>query len=123
MSKRQHWLILSLAGFPLWLGLFLLFWLNPRWMWQMILPNAAQPLGWLITAATLGLTVCAYVIQRKTMLAAVMATSTGVAQDRSIRRKLVFVASLLFLVLPALLLVGFGPALNDLLLRGAFPSK
>lgn len=135
MSKQQHWLILSLAGLPLWLGIFLLL-LNPIFMRQMVVPNAAQPLGWLMTAAILGLTVGAYVMQRKALLAAATDTSAGVTQDRRFLRSVLFgpllahlpwrhgvlfVGSVLFLVLPALLLVLLGPALLGLLMRGILP--
>lgn len=135
MSKPQHWLILSLAGLPLWLGLFLMV-INPVFMRQMITPNAAQPLGWLMTAAILGLTGGAYVMQRKVLLAAATDTSAGVTQDHRFLRSVLFgpllahlpwrhgglfVGSVLFLVLPALLLVLLGPALITLLVRGGLP--
>ncbi len=135
MSKQQHGLILFLAGLPLWLGMFLLL-LNPIFMRQMVVPNAAQPLGWLMTAAILGLTVGAYALQRKLLLAAATDTSAGLRQDRRFLRSvlfgpllahlpwrhgLLFVGSVLFLVLPALLLVLLGPALMSLLARGLLP--
>lgn len=92
--------------------------INPKFILHLVAPSAAQPIGWLMTAAIVGLAAAAYMIQRKTVLAAAADTSAGVTQDRPARRGVAFVASILFLIVPALLLVLFGPAFITLLLSG-----
>jgi hypothetical protein len=119
MSKQQHGMILFWAGLPLGLGIILLL-INPRFMLQLLAPNAAQPVGWLMTAAIVGLAVATYMIQRKVVLAAAADTSAGVTQNRPTQRGMSFLASILFLVIPALLLILLGPALITILLSGVF---
>lgn len=105
MTKRQHWTVLSLAGLPLELGVFL-FLINPKFISQLFTPNKAQPIGWLMTAAILLLASAAYVVQRRIIV---------------LGKKGFFVGSVLFLVVPALLLVLFGPAIVMILKAGLYP--
>ena len=67
MSKQHQFLILFLSGLPLGLGIILLL-INPKFMLHLLTPNAAQPVGWLITAAAIGLAAAAYVIQRLSLI-------------------------------------------------------
>jgi hypothetical protein len=119
MSKRQHRMILFWSGLPLGVGVFLSL-INPRFMMRLLAPSTAQPVGWLITVAIVGLAVAAYMIQRKVVLAAAADTSVDVMQNRPTRRGLSFAASILFLVIPALLLILLGPAFITVLLSGVF---
>lgn len=119
MSKQQHRMILFWSGLPLGVGIFLSL-INPRFMMRLLAPSTAQPIGWLITAAIVGLAVAAYVTQRKVVFAAVADTSAGVTQNRPTQRSMSFLASILFLVIPALLLVLLGPAFITVLLSGVF---
>ncbi|HOU15728.1 MAG TPA: hypothetical protein PKZ84_21700 [Anaerolineae bacterium] len=117
MSKQQHRLVLFFAGLPLGLAICLTA-MNPRFMLRLLTPNAAQPVGWLMTAATVGLSAAVYFIQRKILLAATPDAYAGVKQTMSARHRLFFAGSLLFLAFPALLLVLLGPAFITLLLSG-----
>jgi len=117
MSKRQHRMILFWSGLPLGVGIILSL-VNPWFMLRLLTPSAAQPVGWLMVAGILGLVVAAYVVQRKSVLAAIADTSAGVIQNYPRQRGLAYVVSILFLVIPALLLVLFGPAFITLLLSG-----
>jgi hypothetical protein len=130
MSKQHQLVILSLSGLPLVLGIILLL-VNPKFMLQLLAPNAAQPIGWLMTAAIVGLVVAAYMVQRKVLRAATDSCA-GAPQNCAawsilfgpalvnlpLRYRLSLAGSLLFLVFPALLLVLFGPAFVTLLLSG-----
>jgi hypothetical protein len=119
MSKRQHRMILFWSGLPLGVGIILSL-INPRFMMRLLAPSTAQPIGWLMTVAIVGLAVAAYIIQRKVVLAAAADTSAGVTENRPTQRGMSFLASILFLVFPALLLVLLGPAFITVLLSGVF---
>jgi hypothetical protein len=66
MTKKQRYLVFVSTGFPLALGL-ILFLVNPRFMRRMVMPtySAAQPAGWIMTAAIFILVSMAYIVQRK----------------------------------------------------------
>lgn len=119
MSKQHQYLILFLSGLPLALGLMLLL-ITPKFMLHLVAPSAAQPVGWLMTAAVVGLVVAAYVVQRKILRSTPMDTSTGVVQSIPLRSRLYLVGTIAFLVFPAILLVLLGPALIIILLLGVF---
>jgi hypothetical protein len=114
MTKRQHRIILLLAGLPLMLGFFL-FLVNPVFMGQMLTPNAAQPIGWLMTAAVFILVGAAYTIQRRIIIRAQSPSSTSRAADGSVSP---IAWTVPLFVLPALLLVVFGPAVVRILNAG-----
>ncbi|MBN2503431.1 MAG: hypothetical protein JXB38_21825 [Anaerolineales bacterium] len=113
MTRKQHWMILSSAGLPLVLGL-MLFVINPAFMGHLVKPGPAQPAGWLMAAAVLIQAGGAYLLQRKIIVWAASADASG---RIAIRQRFFLVCSGLFLVLPALLLVLFGPAI--MMLMGA----
>lgn len=119
MSKQHQYLILFLSGLPLALGLMLLL-INPKFMLHLVAPSAAQPVGWLMTAAVVGLVVAAYVVQRKILRSTPLDTSTGVVRSIPLRSRLYLVGTIAFLVFPAILLVLLGPALIIILLLGVF---
>lgn len=119
MSKQHQYLILFLSGLPLALGLMLLL-INPKFMLHLVAPSAAQPVGWLMTAAVVGLVVAAYVVQRKILRSTPMGTSTGVVQSIPLRSRLYLVGTIAFLVFPAILLILLGPAFIMMLLSGIF---
>ncbi len=141
MTRRQHWMILSLAGLPLELGM-LLFIINPVFMGQMLTPNAAQPIGWLMTAAVFILVGTTYVVQRRIIVLSQLSDSSSQAvcgrasriawtvllgPFRSIAlnghrgKGFLFACSILLLVLPAALLVFVGPAIVTVLKAGLYP--
>lgn len=141
MTKRQHWMVLYLAGLPLELGM-LLFLINPAFVGQMLTPNAAQPIGWVMAAAVFVLVGTAYVVQRRIIVLSQPSGSSSQAvcgrvsriawtvllgPFRSIAlnghrgRGLLFACSILFLVWPAVLLVLFGPAIVTVLNAGLYP--
>ena len=115
MTKKQHWMVLALAGLPLELGA-LLFLINPAFMGQMFTPNSAQPAGWLMVAAVLILAGTAYVIQRRIIVLSRFSDSSGQAVQGFL-----FACSVLLLVLPAALLVLLGPAIVMVLRTGLYP--
>ena len=115
MSKQHQFLILSLSGLPLGLGIMLLL-INPGFMLHLLAPNEAQPVGWLITAAVVVLAATAYLLQRKILRSTPMDTSANGVQNIPVRHRLYLVGTLAFLVLPAILLILLGPAIITLLL-------
>jgi hypothetical protein len=100
MTKQQHRIVLSFAGFPLYLWVFLSC-LNPKFMGQIFTPN--QPAGWLVVVAIVLLVGIAYVAQRKII---VMAHG---------ERMFFFAGTVLLFSLPATLAVLLGPALVTIL--------
>jgi hypothetical protein len=141
MTRKQHWMVLSLAGLPLGLGM-LLFLINPAFMGQMLAPSAAQPIGWLMTAAVFILVGTAYVVQRRIIVLSQLSDSPSQAvcgrasriawtillgPFRSIAlsghrgKGFLFACSILCLVSPAALLVLFGPAIVVVLKAGLYP--
>lgn len=114
MTKRQHRIILLLAGLPLVIGL-LLFLINPIFMGQMLTPNAAQPVGWLMTAAIFILVGAAYMVQRRIIIQAQSSGSTNPAVEGSVSR---IAWTIPFLVFPAMFLVVFGPAIVRIISAG-----
>ncbi|MFN2153369.1 MAG: hypothetical protein ACK2T5_17335, partial [Anaerolineales bacterium] len=111
MTEKQHWMILSSAGLPLVLGL-MLFVINPAFMGHLVKPGPAQPVGWLMAVAVFILAGGAYLLQRKIIIWAASADASG---RTAIRQRFFLVCSVLFLVLPAILLVLFGPAIITLI--------
>jgi hypothetical protein len=141
ITRRQHWMVLALAGLPLELGT-VLYLINPAFMGQMVTPNAAQPAGWVMAGVVLLLAGVAYAIQRRIIaLAQAPALSGQVAYGRASRiawsivlgpfrsialnghrrKGFFFACSVLFLVLPGALLVLFGPAAMTVLNAGLYP--
>ena len=110
MTRKQHWMVLSLAGLPLELGV-LLYLINPAFIGQMFRLNAAQPVGWMMVAAVFILVGTAYVVQRRIM----------VLLNGHYGKGLLFACSILLLVCPAMLLVVFGPAVVTVLRAGLYP--
>ena len=78
MTKKQHWMLLSLIGLPLELWI-LLYLINPAFMGQMLTPNIAQPVGWLMMAAVFILMGTAYVVQRRIIVLSQISDSSGQA--------------------------------------------
>ncbi len=111
MTEKQRWMILSSAGLPLVLGL-VLFVINPAFMGHLVKPGPAQPVGWLMAVAVFILAGGAYLLQRKIIVWAASADASG---RTAIRQRFFLVCSVLFLVLPAILLVLFGPAIMTLI--------
>lgn len=99
MTQKQHgWAIASaLLPLGLWLVLGLV---NPGFAGLLFAPSSSQPIGWLMAVAIFALAGLAYFVQRKGFESA----------NRRAR-----VGSLVLLVLPAILLVLFGPAVIRLL--------
>jgi hypothetical protein len=141
MTRKQHWMVLVLTGLPLEFGL-LLYLINPAFMSQMLAPTAAQPVGWLMTAAVLILVGTAYVVQRRVIVLSQLSDPSGQAVSgrasriawtillgpfRSIalnghrEKGFLFACSILLLVLPAMFLVVFGPAVLTVLNAGLYP--
>jgi len=115
MTRQQHSRIIVGSALPIAVGIFL--WvLNPNYMRHMLATGPAQPAGWLMTAAVLGLAAAAYLIQRKIniqlqLTASDQAVGGGASHLRRTRNKdfALFLISL-FLILPAVLLMVLGPA-------------
>ena len=141
MTKRQHWMVLALAGLPLIAG-GLLFLINPAFVGQMFTPNEAQPAGWIMVAAVLILVGTAYVVQRRILVLSQSPGSSGravcgrasriawtvllgpfrsIALNGQRGKGFLFACSILFLVWPAVLVVVFGPAVVTVLRAGVFP--
>ena len=141
MTKKQHWMVLSLVGLPLELWI-LLYLINPAFTGQMLTPNTAQPVGWLMMAAVFILMGTAYVVQRGIIVLSQISDSSGQAvcgkasriawtillgPFRSIAlsghpgKGFLFACSILLLILPATLLVLFGPAIVTVLKAGLYP--
>jgi hypothetical protein len=141
ITRRQHWMVLALAGLPLELGA-VLYLVNPAFMSQMVAPGAAQPVGWAMAGVALMLAGAAYAVQRRIIaLAQAPAPSGPVACGRASRiawsivlgpfrsialnghrrKGFLFVCSALFLVLPGTLLVLLGPAAVTVLNAGLYP--
>ena len=123
MTRKQHWMVLLLAGLPLLLGLFL-YLINPAFMGKVFASSTVQPVGWLMTAAVFILVGTAYFIQRRIIVMSQLPDSSGQAVGGRVSliawmgqrgREFLFVGSMLFLVLPAVLLVLFGPAIVTVL--------
>lgn len=142
MTRRQHWMVLSLAGLPLELGT-LLYLINPAFIGQMFIPNAAQPAGWMMVAAVFILMGTAYVAQRRIIVLSQLSDPSGQAvcgrasriawgillgPFRSIalnghrKKGFLFACSILFLIWPAALLVLLGPAVLTVLNAGLVPG-
>lgn len=119
MTKKQHLITLVLAGFPLVLGLAL-FTINPHFMGRMFMPGYenTQPQGMLMTAAVVVLAVAAYLTQRWSLTRSNRVMSEGGKGKAAVPRVL-FVGSFILFVLPAVLLVVFGPAALLLMEAGA----
>jgi hypothetical protein len=141
MTRRQHGMVLSLAGLPLGLGM-LLYLINPAFVGQVFAPNAAQPVGWMMAAAVLVMAGAAYVVQRRIIVLAQSSNPSGPAVRGRMSRiawsillgpfrsmalnghrekGFLFACSVLFLVCPAALLVLFGPAIMTVLNAGLYP--
>jgi hypothetical protein len=141
ITRKQHWMVLALAGLPLELGAVLCL-VNPAFMSQMVTPSAAQPAGWVMAGVALMLAGAAYTVQRRIIaLAQAPAPSGPVACGRAShiawsivlgpfrsialnghrRKGFIFACSVLFLVLPSTLLVLFGPAAVTVLNAGLYP--
>jgi hypothetical protein len=102
--------IIILTGLPIWLSLVILV-VNPRFVGKLFEPSTAQPWGWVMVCAALIFCLAAFFVQRK---AALMVTPSGAAPSG---KKALLVASTLFLVLPAVLVVLLGPAVMMVLMR------
>ena len=141
MTRKQHGMVLALAGLPLGLGA-LLYLINPAYMGLMFTPNGAQPAGWIMVAAVFTLVGTAYVVQRRVVLLSRTPDASGQAACgrasriawtvllgpfRSIAlnghrgKGFVFACSVLLLVWPAALLVLLGPAIVTVLNAGLIP--
>jgi len=141
MAKRQHWMVLALAGWPLMVG-GLLFLINPAFVGQMFTPNEAQPAGWIMVAAVLILVGMAYVVQRRILVRSQPPGSSRrtvcgrasriawtvllgpfrfIALNGQREKGFLFACTTLFLVWPAELLVLFGPAVVTVLRAGVVP--
>jgi hypothetical protein len=141
ITRRQHWMVLALAGLPLELGT-VLYLINPAFMGRMVTPSAAQPAGWVMAGVVLMLAGAAYAVQRRIIVLAQAPAPSGqvacgrasriawsivlgpfrsIALNGHRRKGFLFACSALFLVLPSTLLVLFGPAAVTILNAGLYP--
>ncbi|MBN1641208.1 MAG: hypothetical protein JXA09_08230 [Anaerolineae bacterium] len=112
LQNRRRYAGWIVAGSPLVLAA-LLSALNPRFMGLMVLPHPdLQPLGWALTLGVLVLTALALFSQHAGAVLAVR------APQRAAATRALFAGSIVFLTLPALCLVFFGPAFLQLLGAG-----
>ncbi|MBN1581971.1 MAG: hypothetical protein JXA89_14800 [Anaerolineae bacterium] len=118
MTKKQHFVILVFAGFPLVLG-FVLFAVNPQYMGRMFMPGYAnaQPLGGMMTAAVVVMAAVAYVIQRWSLMLSDRLVEEG-NRGKAVIPRIWFVTSFILFIIPAVLLVVFGPAMLRLIEAG-----
>jgi hypothetical protein len=117
MTKKEHFLAIIAATMPLvlWLVLGLV---NPRFVRRMFVNASAQPWGWIMIAAVFILMGLAYFSQRKAFELASRSDASNRAAGRLVVRDILRGGSLALLVLPAILLVIFGPAVMMLLESG-----
>jgi hypothetical protein len=110
MTKKEHIRAIVAAILPLaiWLPLGLA---NPHFVSRMFVNSPAQPWGWIMVASVFILIGMAYFFQRKAFEIADQSDSSDGTVGRSIPQSLVRAGSIVFFVLPAILLVVFGPAI------------
>jgi hypothetical protein len=122
MSNKKQGMNRIMAGFPIVLGV-VLYVLDHEFMSRMFLPGAAQPAGWLMTAAVFTLAITSYMVQRKLIILSNLPVSSdqnvmGAVSRIAHRGKgFLITCNILFLV-PALLLVLLGPAAMTVLGAG-----
>ena len=107
MSEKEQRLVLFSTGLPIVLGIFL-FVINPRYMMYLVRPGPVQPFGWLMVVIVCVLTGVAYLVQRTILN---WANSRESSSHITIGKVILLICSVLFLVLPAVLLLILGPAL------------
>jgi hypothetical protein len=120
MTKKQHCTAIAFTGFPLALWLILVV-INPGFVGRMVTParSPAQPVGWILTGTILVLVTMTYVAQRWAFALANQPASNHVA-GKAFLRNIIFMCSIVFIALPATLLVLFGPAIVTVLEAGIF---
>lgn len=117
MTKKEHALAVVAAALPL--GLWLVLGLvNPRFVGRMFANSSAQPWGWIMSAAVLILAGMAYFLQRKAFDWSGSPGSPDGAIGRPVLREALRAGSMALFVLPAILLVVFGPAIMMVLEAG-----
>ena len=109
MTKKEHVLAIVAAVLPLalWAALALI---NPRFVRHMFVRSPAQPWGWIMAAGVFLLVGLAYFSQRKAFELTSQSGSSGQAPSRRILRGTLRAISVALFVLPAIVLVLFGPA-------------
>jgi len=109
MTKKEHVLAIVAAVLPLalWAALALI---NPRFVRHMFVRSPAQPWGWIMVAGVFLLVGLAYFSQRKAFELTSQSGSSGQAPSRRILRGTLRAISVALFVLPAIVLVLFGPA-------------
>ncbi|MFN2157354.1 MAG: hypothetical protein ACK2UX_19150 [Anaerolineae bacterium] len=109
MTKKEHVLAIVAAVLPLalWAALALI---NPRFVRHMFVRSPAQPWGWIMVAGVFLLVGLAYFSQRKAFELTSQSGSSGQALSRRILRGTLRAISVALFVLPAIVLVLFGPA-------------
>ena len=117
MTEKEQAQAIGAAVLPLvlWLVLGVV---NVRFIGRMFADSSAQPLGWIMSAAVLLLAGAAYVLQRKAFEISAQADRSSHGAKRGRTRTTLRVASIVLCVLPAILLVVFGPAIMTILEAG-----
>jgi hypothetical protein len=110
MTKKEHMLAIVAATVPLvlWAALSLI---NPRFVRQMFVRSPAQPWGWIMAAGVFLLVGLAYFSQRKAFGLTSQPGTPDRATPRRVLRDTLRAGSVALFVLPAILLVLFGPAI------------
>ncbi len=118
MTKKQRCTAIAFTGFPLALWLILVV-INPGFAGRMVTParSPAQPAGWILTGTILVLVTMTYVAQRGAFALANQPASNHVT-GKAFLRSIIFICSIVFIALPATLLVLFGPAIVTVLEAG-----
>ena len=120
MTPQQHARVIAHAGLPIVLGV-VLFLINSNYMSRMLMPNPAQPIGWLMTAVVLVLVSAAYIVERRIFIQAALPTSDAApdssasSQGWKVNKEFALAVSSLLLILPAVLLVVLGPAFSQVI--------
>jgi hypothetical protein len=106
MTGRQRFLVGAcvLGPLVLWMGLFAL---APQFVGLVFV----RPLGWFIVTAVVLFLGLSYFLQRWVLLRPVVAESSRLLMDELTLRVLVLMGTIVFLVLPAVALIFFGPAI------------
>ncbi|MFL7808697.1 MAG: hypothetical protein AB8I80_08710 [Anaerolineae bacterium] len=109
MTKKEHVLAIVAAVLPLalWAALALI---NPRFVRHMFVRSPAQPWGWIMVAGVFLLVGLAYFSQRKAFELTSQSGSSDQVPSRRILRGTLRAISVALFVLPAIVLVLFGPA-------------
>jgi hypothetical protein len=101
LTKKHYIIAFLLVSVPFLFGLYL-FILNPTYISKMLLNSPTQPFGWIMTLLIIVLTGVAY--------PSLLGCFAIPKSERRILRLVLIICVILFLILPALILVWLGPA-------------